>query len=278
MKNICVVQGGSFLLGISEQDILGRMPWVEAVPLLWQDGGTVVQLSALLERQFGGIPPPDAVCLELRGVFLVVDQIVAAGAALLNPPGPLPPSCPRLAARLCPQVTLWGDTPVLLLDPAQLLPVSEELGEGIGIIAIPEPTHEQPADLAEELSADTSDAPEESLVEPEPLAADPCTEEAEEKEPESAPPSQERQQKEESSTIDEDTFKKVMAWTVACFKRCKAGEELRLGIDQLPPELASLVREKGLSSSIIQYLIDQIVLRCQESAGRTTPDGKKYAG
>ncbi len=297
MKNICVVQGGSFLLGIAEQDIIGRMPWAEAVPLLQQDGGAVIQLGALLLRQPGGIPAPDAVCLELRGVFLVVDQIAADNVALLNPPGPLPPACPRLAARLCPQVTIWGDTPVLLLDPAQLLPVAEELGGGIGMVAmlddqgdlqtaptadeVPEETamtEEQtqpPAadkklpEITEEEALACIDTEEQSSTESAPVEACPAEE--------PAPPLSPEQKKKDAAAIDEETFKKVMAWTVSCFKQRKAGEELRLGIDQLPSELAVLVQEKGLSSSIIQYLIDQIVLRCQESAGQKTP-GKKHAG
>ncbi|WP_420208510.1 hypothetical protein [Candidatus Electronema sp. JC] len=328
MKNICIVQGGSFLLGISEQDILGRMPWAEAVPLLRQDGGAVVQLGALLARQPGGTPPPDAVCLELRGVFLVVDQIAAVGVELINPPGPLPPACPRLAARLCPQVTIWGDTPVLLLEPAQLLPVAEELGGGIGMAALPEEfcrggsrtastadetadeepenefftekitepkeaaeTEAQPPAVDDELPAATDEKrlafldEEEPVVEPEsedvkPVGEAPCAcpSDQEEVKPQPEPPPSPERQKEESAAIDEETFKKVMAWTVACFKRRQPDEELRLGIEQLPPELAALVRKKGLSSSIIQYLIDQIVLRCQDSASRKTPDGKKYAG
>ncbi|MGR0480839.1 MAG: hypothetical protein ACTFAL_05395 [Candidatus Electronema sp. V4] len=316
MKNICIVQGGSFLLGISEQDILGRMPWAEAVPLLRQDGGPVIQLGALLARQPGGTPPPDALCLELRGVFLVVDQIAADGVALLNPPGPLPPACPRLAARLCPQVTIWGEMPVLLLDLAQLLPVAEELGEGIGMVVMPEefcrggsrtastadetadeePEDEFFAEITEpNEAAATDDEPEEepraffdekeSVVEPESEEAEPveegpcvCPSDQEEVKPQPEPPPSLERQKEESAAIDEETFKKVMMWTVARFKQRKTGEELRLGIEQLPSDLAALVQEKGLSSSIIQYLIDQIVLRCQESAGRKTPDGKKYAG
>lgn len=324
MKNICIVQGGRFSLGISEQDILGRMLWDEAAPLLRQDGSAVVQLGALLGQQLGGIPLPDAVCLELRGFFLIVDQIVANGVELINPPGPLPPACPRLAARLCPQVTIWGDTPVLLLNSAQILPVAEELGKGIGIVTIPEPKKESaavpepeaaapcdcPADataeeepteefFAEIAAADESaeteelppaaeeecpafvDASEPSTA---PAEADPCACSADEPEtpavtdsgakeeekfaPEPEHPSSSEQQKKDAAAIDEETFQKVMVWAVACFKRRKPDEQLRLGVEQLPPELAAMVWQKGLSKNIIQYLIDQIVLRCQESAGR----------
>ncbi len=311
------------MLGISEQDILGRMLWDEAAPLLRQDGSAVVQLGALLAQQPGGIPLPDAVCLELRGFFLIVDQIVANGVELINPPGPLPPACPRLAARLCPQVTIWGDTPVLLLKSTQILPVAEELGKGIGIVTIPEPEKESaavlepeaavpcdcPADATAEEeppeeffaemavpdeSAETEELPsaaeEECLAfvdanEPStaPAEADSCAScsadepetpavtdsksKEEEKFASEHPPSSE-QQKKDAAAIDEETFQKVMVWTVACFKRCKPGEKLRLGVEQLPPELAAMVWQKGLSKNIIQYLIDQIVLRCQESAGR----------
>ena len=308
---------------------------------LRQEGSAAVQLGALLDRQPGGEPPLDAVCLELRGLFLIADQVAADGVELINPPGPLPPACPRLAARLCPQVTIWGDRPVLLLNPAQVLPVAAELGEGIGIVAMPEPEEEPavapepeaaacPADATadeepedeffaemaksddasaeteeqssavavdEELPAATDDEPEEeclalfdgeaSSTESEPAGAGTCSaddapeppaasaswpkEEVLPAAPEAPPPSE--QQKKDSAAIDEETFQRVMAWTVARFKRRRPGEALRLGIEQLPPELAAMVRQKGLSKSVIQYLIDQIVLRCQE---RTT--GGKHAG
>jgi hypothetical protein len=293
MKKICLVQGGKFLLGIDAERILARTAWAGAGP---QRGvsAKAVHLGALLSRQPGGTPPPDAVCLELRDFFLIVDQIAADGAELINPPGPLPPACPRLAARLCPQVTIWGDTPVLLLDPAQVLPVAEELGEGIGMVVMPEEfcgckggSRTAPAadDAPEEPLAVL--AVEESVAEPESedhesAGKDPsaCPSVHEEITPPPEPPASAFQEhkKEDSSSIDEETFQKVLAWTVAKFKQRKAGEELRFSVEQLPSELAAMVWQKGLSKNIIQYLIDQIVLRCQESAGRRKATGGKHAG
>ncbi|MCW5200179.1 hypothetical protein VU05_05780, partial [Desulfobulbus sp. F1] len=110
MKKICIAQAGRFLLGIAKHDIIGRMSWAEAASLLKQDS-KIVQLSVLFAQQPGEEPQPDAICLEMRGkdesFFLVADQLIADEVEVINPPGPLPPVCPRLAARLCPQVTIW---------------------------------------------------------------------------------------------------------------------------------------------------------------------------
>ncbi|WP_417912383.1 hypothetical protein [Candidatus Electronema sp. TJ] len=288
MKKICLVQEGKFLLGIDAEEILARTAWAEAQP---QRSSSVkaVYLGALLSRQADKTPTAEAVCLELRDLLLIVDQIAADGVDLINPPGPLPPACPRLAARLCPQVTIWGDTPVLLLNPAQILPVAEELGDGIGMVTMPEPEKEA---AVESESAETAPwvCPADTITDEEPEAqcfaetAEPddsaetasisCPPNQEKVEPQPEPPSSSEQQKKDAAAIDEETFQKVMAWTVACFKRRKPGEELRLGVEQLPTELAAMVWHKGLNRNIIQYLIDQIVLRCQESAGRRTTGGK----
>ncbi|CAK8721412.1 MAG: hypothetical protein CDV28_10434 [Candidatus Electronema aureum] len=368
MKKICIAQAGRFLLGIAEHDIIGRMSWAEAASLLKQDS-KIVQLSALFAQQPGGEPQSDAICLEMRGkdesFFLVADQLIADEVEVINPPGPLPPVCPRLAARLCPQVTIWGDSAVLLLNPAQIIPVADELGNGIGRLAAAEETliaeqnseadlFDCPSDLpesevsifaetelveeelvesvidieqpqgvapteasskeemdeesfgnspgnAEESAAlldqnvdenfcvcpsdDSSDLPEseesiftETELESEELdepVADDIQDTSTEESSESI---SEQEKKETAASIDEETFKKVMTWTIACFKQSKTGgEEPHLSMEQLPPDLAKMVRQKGLSENIIQYLIDQIVLRCQESAGRRMP-GEQHAG
>jgi hypothetical protein len=369
MKKICIAQAGRFLLGIAEHDIIGRMSWAEAASLLKQDS-KIVQLSALFTQQPGGEPQPDAICLEIRGkdesFFLVADQLIADEVEVINPPGPLPPVCPRLAARLCPQVTIWGDSAVLLLNPAQIIPVADELGNGIGRLAAAEETliaeQNREADLFGCPSDDASDLPEseesifaeteldeeESVIDieqpqgiapteaffkeetdeesfgnlienvedsavlldqnvdenfcscpPDDSSDLPESEEsifAESKfeseklddsfaddiqassTEESSEPTSEQERKETAASIDEETFKKVMTWTIACFKQSKTGgEEPHLSMEQLPPDLAKMVRQKGLSENIIQYLIDQIVLRCQESAGRRMP-GEQHAG
>ncbi|WP_417914577.1 hypothetical protein [Candidatus Electronema sp. JM] len=299
MNMICVVQGGKFLLGINAEAVLARSAWAEAAQRR-KAGEKIFQLGALLSRQPGGAVPPDTICLELRGQHepfcLLVDRIVDE-AEVINPPGPLPPACPRLAARLCPQVTLWGDTPVLLLNPAQIIPVAEALGKGIGLLA--EEPEETAAPSEPEMNIEEDDpffpaeqqtaaAPiaEEELDEPEeegpvasraegPAAA--CGGNAQDQELLAAADSG----KKKSSTIDEEIFKQVMSWTVARFKQSRSGgEELRFGIEELPPELADMVVEQGLSKNIIQYLIDQIVLRCKESgksSGRRLP-GDRHAG
>lgn len=73
--------------------------------------------------------------------------------------------------------------------------------------------------------------------------------------------------------MDEETFKRVMAWTIAQFKQGKVGAE-HLAADQLPP---GLVQQEGVSDTVLQYLIDQISLRCQESITPIQP-GEQHGG
>lgn len=171
MNTICLVQGGSFLLGIDAGDIVGRTS-AGAIPPSGR--ARTVDLGALLTCKAGRNMPPDAPCLELRGhdetFFLLVDHIGEEMEAAA-PPAPLPPASPALAARLCPQAAVCGTAAVPLLDPAQVIPVCAQLGKGIGLIAEEEP--EPPTE------------PETEPAEPEPPPS--AVPEALPAEPESAP-------------------------------------------------------------------------------------------
>jgi hypothetical protein len=305
MNTICLVQGGGFLIGINDADIASRMT-AGTVP----SAGRVrtADLGALLACRPGRTAPPDSPCLELRGqdetFFLLVDRIEGEVEAAA-PPAPLPSACPALTARLCPQTGVCGAAAVPILDPAQVIPVCALLGKGIGLIPEEEPerleeTAAEQTELEERAWAVAVEEPtngQESLFSPpeEPL----LTEEAEpaarqaahdrdelfsgleeesaspkaEDEPEPTAAEQEQPGK-SSDSIDEHTFKEVMSWTVARFKQ---GCAEYLGVEHLPPELAARVRQKGLDRNVIQYLIDQIVLRCQESVQRKKP-GEQHGG
>ena len=169
---------------------------------------------------------------------------------------------------------------MLLLDPGQVIPIAEELGKGIGLLPeepedIAEPdaeiefTPEEEEDdpfFPETERAVVAALPEEEEAEDREEAAGPVasladeeTEDAEERcaavgiahahpgieqqetEPVVAEQSVPESHNKNSSVIDEETFKKVMGWTVARFKQSRTGEELHLGIEQLPPELADFV-------------------------------------
>ncbi|MCI5149922.1 MAG: hypothetical protein D3916_11140, partial [Candidatus Electrothrix sp. MAN1_4] len=60
---------------------------------------------------------------------------------------------------------------------------------------------------------------------------------------------------------------------ISQFKQGKVSTE-QLGADKLPP---GLVHQDGLSDTVIQYLIDQISLRCQESITPSQP-GERHGG
>ncbi len=336
MKKVCIVQAGPFLLGIDSGNTIARYSWSETSAQVKKEQ-KIFQLDALLSRQIAHTVPDESICLELRSeqesVFVVADQIVADDVEIINPPNSLPASCPVLTAQLFPQMLIWEEKPVLLLEPAQLLPVAAKLGENIGLLTtiekdnaenkpvlLLEPAQLFPvaAELGEniglltttieqdkaeneltsepeaELESDTEEddpffpVEEETTPEevqdkiPEPketplffmedaiaeVAAESVVDEAKQADPQET-------QKKDSSSVDEETFKRVMSWTISRFKQSSSGEELQLRTDQLPPELASMVERKGLDKNVIEYLMEQIVLRCKESIHRKKTTGGK---
>jgi len=290
MKQICIVQGGPFLLGIDCDNVIARRSWAETAVQVEQEA-RIFHLAALLSRQTVQAVSGEAICLELRNgqdsVFLVADRITADEAELVNPPDPLPSACPPLTARLCPLVSIWDEMPLLLLEPTQLAPAAAELGEHALLLpptSAEETGGDQQPEFQEEteLEAEEEDDPffpemMEEKTEDEPSEAamlffpeDASVESAaaEMDAPQQQPTPIQEAQKKESAAIDEETFKQVMSWTIARFKQSSSGEELRLGAEQLPPELASMIRRKGLNKNVIEYLMEQIVLRCKESMSR----------
>jgi hypothetical protein len=290
MKKVCIVQGGPFLLGVDNDQVIARHLWAETAVQPGK-GRNIFQMNALLSRQAVETVPEDAVCLELGygqdSVLLVADRITAEEVDTIEPLSSLPKSCPSLTAQLCPQVLIWDDKPVLLLDPTQILAVASKLGENIGRIpqistgcseitplteipAEPEPEEDDPFFPIEEKTASKekqdTDPPKEVPL----FFMDETVAEAAE-EPRGDEPantvSQEAEKK-ESSPIDEETFKKVMSWVIARFKKSNAGEELHLGIEDLSPELARLVKRKGLDKKVVEYLIEQILFRCKTTIQR----------
>ena len=281
MKHVCIVQSGPFLLGIDCDHVIARRTWAETAAQVEQEG-TVFQLDALLSRQAAQAVPDEAVCLELRNgeehVFLIADRLAADQVEIVNPPGPLPSACPALTAKLCPQVTIWEELPILLLEPMQLVATALELGQNIGVLlmpaaekadaqtAVPEPEEDDPF-FPETEEEEAEDAPSEPQAAMPFFLENALAESAKADELEQPPPVQEAQKK-ESAAIDEETFKQVMSWTVTRFKQSRRGQELHLGVEQLPSELAGMIKRKGLNKNVIEYLMEQIVLRCKETMSR----------
>jgi hypothetical protein len=289
MKKVCIVQGGPFLLGIDGENVIARRTWAETAAQAEQEG-TVFQLDALLSRQPAQTVPDKAVCLELRNgqerVFLVADRIAADEVEIINPPGPLPSACPALTARLCPQVTIWDEQPILLLEPTQLFATAAELGENIGVLLRAEETIDDQPAAQQKTEPALDDDPFFPEIEEEDASSEPpptlpfflenaLAESAapdKEEEPEQ-PLTVQEAQKRESAAIDEETFKQVMSWTIARFKQSGRGQELHLGVEDMPPALAGMIKRKGLNRNVIEYLMEQIVLRCKETMSRKKQGG-----
>lgn len=289
MKNVCIVQGGPFLLGIDCDNVIARRTWIETSAQAKQED-TFFHLAALLSKQAAQAVPDEAVCLELRNgeerVVLVADRIAADEVGMSNPPAPLPSACPALTAKLCPQVIIWEELPVLLLEPTQLAVTAAELGENIGLLLPAEESADAQAAVPEEEDdpffpeIEEDEAEDDAPSEPTPtmpfflenaLAESAATAQEEEPEP---PPVQDAPNK-ESTAIDEETFKQVMSWTIARFKQQRGKkEEMRLGVEQLPSALAGMIKRKGLNENVIEYLMEQIVLRCKETMSRKKAGGQ----
>jgi hypothetical protein len=270
MKKICLVNGGDFVLGIDTQYILSRQIGGKPVQPVTAEEGGIFHLGSLLSRRSCDVVAPDSVLLHLRKggetFFLLVDRIIDE-IELSEAPISLPPASPALAEQLCPQVVVCGNLVVLLLDPSGIIPVSQQLGAKVGWVT--EENFFVPPEEPEQEGLECEEEGEKDKDGPEPQHD--VTAEAEAKDKTGhvlAGDSERRQEKATAVSVNEETFKNVMTWTIAQFKQGKVGNDNRLGMEQLPPDL---VQQKGLSDTVIQYLIDQIALRCQESMNRSRP-------
>ncbi|MCI5123985.1 MAG: hypothetical protein D3925_05800 [Candidatus Electrothrix sp. AR5] len=257
MKKVCLVKGGNFILGIEARYIISRQNGMLPQEKTSKEK-EVFHLGSLLARKKCKHPEPGSVFLQLhkgeKTFFLLVDQVIDE-IELPEQTIRLPPPSPELAEQLCPQVAVCMNLVVLLLDPAQVIPVARQLGQGVGLLpaehwsqAREKNVHEQPP-VPVDFTAQQSAQGRKNI-------------------PESAIPHRKIQKNNKRpKSVDEETFKRVMAWTIAQFKQGKVGTE-QLTADQLPP---GLVRQEGVGDTVIQYLIDQISLRCQESITPTRP-------
>ncbi|XOF34378.1 MAG: chemotaxis protein CheW [Candidatus Electrothrix sp. YB6] len=297
MKKVCLVQGGDFVLGIDSRSILSRQNGTVAVQSAAERNREIIHLGALLSQQpfETEIPSPDCVILELRtgktSFFLLVDQVVDE-LEVTRQPTALPPSSSARTGKLCPAAVVIGNNVVLLLNPARVLPVADQLGSRAGRAAKPlssdaagarkkkvlKKAPEKTAAPAAPVAEQSSSVPKTKLHKAEPEQA---KKRAAPSGTGTAPAPAERrqkrkQQKNHPAVVDEETFHKVMTWTIAQFSQGRVEHE-QITADQLPPEL---LPKNGVNRKVIQYLIDQIALRCQgnkETMNRNRP-GEQHGG
>ena len=252
MKKVCLVKGGNFVLGIEARYILSRQNGMLA-PETEAREGNIFHLGSLLGRKHCQRPEPGSVFLQLEkgknNFFLLVDQVIDE-IELPEQTTQLPPPSPELAQLLFPQVAVCMNLVVLLLDPGQIIPVARQLGQGVGMLAREHCVQVRAPQAHKQ-------APVEQKKATKPATAKKKI----------------QKDKKRPDSVDEETFKRIMAWTISQFKQGKISAE-ELGADQLPP---GLVQQEGLSDTVIQYLIDQISLRCQESITPNQP-GEHHDG
>ena len=271
MKKVCLVKGGNFVLGIETQYILSRQNEI-LPPEIKGRGKEIFHLGSLLARKHCRHPEPGSIFLHLQkeehSFFLAVDQVIDE-IELPEQTTRLPPPSPALAEQLFPQIAVCMNLIVLLLDPARIVPVAQELGNGVGLLPADTAEYRVPAKKrtvplrgsAEAAAAVVHQQPAEKTAGKGAKKAVPVSARCIQK------------HKRRPKSVDEETFQRVMTWTINQFRQGKVGPEDLLA-EQLPP---GLVRQKGVSDSVIQYLIDQISLRCQESI---TPSrsGEQHGG
>jgi hypothetical protein len=287
MKKVCLVQGGKFVLGIEDRYILSRHNGMLPQEIASKER-EIFHLGSLLARKHCEHPEPGSVFLQLHKgkstFFLLVDQIID-DIELPEQTTRLPPPSPGLAEQLCPQVAVCMNLVVLLLDPAQVIPIAQQLGQGIGLLAV-----EHCLQAKEQISQDQPPVPVDCDVQQpvQPISpvqsVHPAKGTGTKSRPEivseavknpgpSDPKKQIQKNKKRPKSVDEETFKRIMSWTISQFKQGKISTE-QLAANQLPP---GLVQQEGVSDTVIQYLIDQISLRCQESITPNRP-GEHHGG
>ncbi|WPD21135.1 MAG: hypothetical protein SD837_13095 [Candidatus Electrothrix scaldis] len=250
MKKVCLVKGGNFVLGIEDRYILSRQQGLLPREVAG-NGEPFFHLGSLLARNRCDRPEPGSVFLRLhtkkQTFFLLVDQIIDE-IDLPEQTTRLPPPSPDLATQLFPQVAICMNLVVLLLDPTQVMQVAQQLGQGIGMLAAEHCLQDEKQVQIKQVKGGRKAGP--------PVFK-----------------KQIRRDKKRPKSVNEETFKRVMAWTIAQFKQGKVSPE-DLAADRLPP---GLIQQEGLSDTVIQYLIDQISLRCQESITPSRP-GERHGG
>lgn len=248
MKKVCLVKGGNFILGIEARYILTRQNGILPHESISKEQD-IFHLGSLLARKQCEQPELGSVFLLLKKgentFFLLVDQVIDE-IELPEQTTRLPPPSPELAEQLCPQVAICMNLVVLLLDPAQVIPVARELGQGTGLLGTEYFSKAKKQYLAEHSSGNVG------IGEQQPMKSVATA---------SGQLRKIKKNKKRPKSVDEETFKRVMSWTISQFKQGKIGPE-HLAADQLPP---GLIQQAGISDTVLQYLIDQISLRCQES-------------
>ena len=267
MNKVCLVKGGDFVLGIEDRYILSRQNGMLPREIASKDRA-FFHLGSLLARKHCEHPEPGSVFLQLhkgeKTFFLLVDQVID-DIELPEQTTRLPPPSPELAEQLCPQVAVCMNLVVLLLDPAQVIPIAEQLGQGIGVLAVEhclqakeQISHDQPPVLVDFVAQQPAKGA--KAIKAIKSSLETTAEVVKNIEP-VVTKKPIKKNKKRPKSVDEETFKRIMSWTIAQFKQGKVGTE-QLAVDQLPP---GLVQQEGVSDTVIQYLIDQIALRCQES-------------
>ncbi|MCI5212263.1 MAG: hypothetical protein D3910_26555, partial [Candidatus Electrothrix sp. ATG2] len=137
MKKVCLVKGGDFVLGIEARYIIARQQEIPPPETVTKESGVFHLSSLLAQKRCEGLEPGAVVLYLQKGehtFFLLVDQVIDE-IELPEQTTQLPPPSPALTEQLCPHVAIYMNLVVLLLDPAQVISVARQLGQGIGILA-----------------------------------------------------------------------------------------------------------------------------------------------
>jgi len=238
MEKICLVEGGNFLLGIDIFDIVASKTLEEFVTPDQEQSyrnEDIYHLESLFSQQPFFTINADSIVLQLKTdvnfLFLIVDRVLDEIEAP-DSKELLPPLYPSLAEQLCPQVVIYENSIVMVLDTTQVIPIHEKLQTGFGSVSIKE-------------LLQTVEPPIKELV-PDIVTND-------------------KQHEEKFSLIDDETFELIVFWTIAKYKKCKSGDTFEIDANELPIDL---IRQKGLSNAVLQYLIDQTILRCKKTFGQ----------
>ena len=223
------------MIGIDVRYIMGRKTPVEFFHHLRKqgsDGWRIFHLDCLFSRRPFSSVNPESVILLIKSdngsYFLIVDRIVAEKQAP-SWTDQLPPLYPPLAKQICPYLMSHKNEVIMILDPEQVIPLYEKLGTGQGLISRD--------DVLAKVDPEKDDEEHESEKQIKGKTKKP------------------------SLSIGEETFSQIVTWTIAQIKKQPPDNMKKIKANDLPSEVTS---QKGLSTTVIQYMIDQIVTRYKE--------------
>ncbi|MCK5313370.1 MAG: hypothetical protein KAJ62_14745, partial [Desulfobacteraceae bacterium] len=236
MEKICLVKAGKFLLGLETSKIISTFNIDNLKDCEINNTNYIfLFLEAFLAQKHLNISGSKIIVLKSKNkskpLALLIDKTLGE-IELPDQFEPYPLLYPELAKKYCPKIYIHGDQVVLLLDTKQLSMIHGTLQTDHGLITLDDlmPVETELTPTAESKSA---------------------------------------------AKIDDSTIHTIVSWTFDRYNefysdtkaiKFYSNEKAIISVDELP---SGLVQQQGLSTELIQLLIDKTILQCEKTRHKT---------